>query len=622
MNVAVAIRDEWSDLVVDPSDHRFLEQAVSVSTQERPVPSVVRDDVWYFPQEIVAGLEEYSSVIDFRVPCGDGLLTDEAFAPLLLVCKHYALLKMSRPFRGFLDLSTIKTRLSVVFLLFGAIADTSFGEGRRSLADQTIDDLRRCVAVISRRWSEGSRSFAGLRTVLNELKRYGEQKLLGDWFSQISTADIRDLCKANEVKPHAFDPDCAERARPPLPALYCGQMLERSDFYVDTMADSIIERVAVAAGYLRQEAELRKREPLLCDDDPRLAEARYAKWAKRHPWPFDKLPFRTQYAFPANTIKSLLAPLACLQAATMQSIALLMAFRTSEFLAMDRDCLGPSPDIAGLARLTTRRFKTEPDALSAPISWDVPDWIARCVDVQLRLGEALGAPGLWHNVALKHWGERLKSHTEILLQTFADQHYLDASLGGSDRVTFQRYRTSLAREIIVSPLGHMRLLQRILGHARIETTEGYARMNPHLAADMESARYRRIGETPTGVPGIELRVHAVDGDIPADALAAMIEAATSDGRSLQLLAPGIVAPLSDGDRELLPEAFASDAVRRDALEYAIRSLCRRDIRSVRTAYGWLLQEARRLYRELTDRSPFTSANAHEAAVFELVRRET
>src|SRR3569623_736173 len=166
MSTAVALRNVWSELIVDAGEPRFLEQAVSIATSERPKPSVVGDDIWYFPIEIVAGVDERRALIDFGVPCGDGLLTDERYASLLLVAKHYAVLKMARPFRRFLDLSTIKTRLEMAFGLFRSIAFTSFPRGRTRLADQTVDDLRACIVPLAAGWRAGSSSFVGLRTVL------------------------------------------------------------------------------------------------------------------------------------------------------------------------------------------------------------------------------------------------------------------------------------------------------------------------------------------------------------------------------------------------------------------------------------------------------------------------
>ena len=100
----------------------------------------------------------------------------------------------------------------------------------------------------------------------------------------------------------------------------------------------------------------------------------------------------------------------------------------------------------------------------------------------------------------------------------------------------------------------------------------------------------------------------------------MILAANEAGRRLRLLAPGILVPLSDGD-DFLPTAFAADSVRLAAISFALQNLCRREIRAVRTVHDWFMDEARRLYRELVDKSTFTTSSPQEEAVFRIMHRE-
>jgi hypothetical protein len=184
----------------------------------------------------------------------------------------------------------------------------------------------------------------------------------------------------------------------------------------------------------------------------------------------------------------------------------------------------------------------------------------------------------------------------------------------------QRYRPTLAREIMVSPLGHLRLLQRLLGHKDIKTTIDYVKMNPHLRIDLEEARHRRIGVTPPGPSATEIRIHSVKAEIPAEALAEMISAAEQDGRNLRLLAPGILLPMSDNNPDLVSKAFDAGPVRRDALAFAVRNLCRRDVRSLRTVHDWYMSEALRLHRTLEGGPGFEPADVREAAVFDIVRK--
>ena len=115
-DAAFVIRSMWTDLVIDPADARFPDQLVSIPTPECPSGSTVRDDKWYYPQSVFAGLNDCDRVIDFNVPCGEGTLTDARFAGLLQVCKLFAILKMARPLRNFADVSTIKAYLVVILL--------------------------------------------------------------------------------------------------------------------------------------------------------------------------------------------------------------------------------------------------------------------------------------------------------------------------------------------------------------------------------------------------------------------------------------------------------------------------------------------------------------------------
>ncbi|MEA2817487.1 MAG: hypothetical protein QOI93_5216 [Rhodospirillaceae bacterium] len=620
MSVALDLRDLWIDLIVDPSDARFSEQAVSLPTPESSAPSVVGHHVWLFPWEVVAGVADHKRRIDFDVHCGDGRLTDAKYAGFLLFCKLFALLLMAKPRKGFVDLSTIRGYLQTAFRLVDAIANTSFKEGRTKLAEQTIGDLQAFVENITKKWRADSATFANLSIVLSHIVHYGEKRLLPDWPRQLGPAQIRQLCKDVKRTPHK--PDSSEKKTAPMPAMYCARSLVIGDFYLDVLADPIIERAAVAAEYRRQQAQLGERAFYLPAGDPRRTDVRYAAWCRENSWPVASLPFPVRDTFLDDTLDGLYLALVGLQSSAMQTLAQTLALRSSEFLVMERSALGPSRTDPDGGRITTLRFKSAPDLHSQPIEWDVPDWVRRCIEVQLRLGDALRAPAVWHSLLPRHWGQRLKTMPEINLKIFAHQHFLDTAEGSSTSVTLQRFRPTIAREILVSPLGHVRLLQRLLGHKDIQTTLTYIKMNPYLPSDLKAARYRRIGENPPDASGIRLEIHGVEGDIPADALGELIVATERGGSSLRLLAPGIIVPMSDDAGGIVSYAFGSEAVLLDALCFALRNLCRREIRASRTVHDWYMGEAVRLCRALAGAPGFEPADIREAAVLDIVRRQT
>lgn len=623
MNAAFAIRSLWTDLVVDPADARFADQPVSVPTPECPAGSVVRDNRWYFPQSVIAGLGAHQRVIDFNVPCGEGNLTDVPYAGFLQFCKLFAILKMARPLRNFADASTIKTYLNTTFWLVNAVANTSLPQGRPKLRDQTVEDLRRCITIISTKWEPNGASFDRLRKVLDQLRRYGEAKLLPDWFAQIGEAHIRELFAGGDAhrRPHDSRSDRSEKATPPLPALYCAKMLDVADFYFDVLAEPIIERVKVLARYRSDDTKALKGNPALRSDHPSCTSARYAAWALDHPWPVESLPFQTKFSFPANTTADFYHLLVSVQAAAMQTVALATGFRKSELLHMERDCLGSPGAMPAIGRITTMQFKNQPDMLSEPIARDAPDWVRKAVEFQLRLGIALGAPAVWHSCRYQDWGKRLIGHANNYLKTFARLHFLDPSFGGCDEIFLQRFRPTIAREIIVSPSGHILILQHVLGHLHIQTTEDYCKMNPHLATDQEQARLRRIGQRPIRPAGVEMQMQSLEGEIPADGIAELVRAAETNGQRLQLLAPGIVVSVAESDAAIVTKSFDLPFVRRAAFAFAISNLCRRDVRACRAAHDWYLAEGRRLLRAIDGDMAIQPANARQAAVLEIVRRE-
>lgn len=620
MSIGVEIKIGWGSLVLDPAHADYLGQAVSVPVPECAAASRVRDSIWWFPVEIVSGQSQHLRRIDFNVQCGEGRLTDDEYASLLALAKGYALARMAKPLVGYVDLATVKRDVVVVFALCHAMASTTWARGIRKLADYTPDDLNACVAIVSREWRRGASGFECLANVLRLINRWGAEGLLPESFDRIEDFDIRMLCGLTGVKrqPHDLPDDRDVHTTPPLPSQYCAQALEIADFYFDKVADPLIEHVTVLAQMRREEADVLVTEHEMSIWDPRRARVRYEKWLRKNPWPVDALPFRVKYPFPPKSSGHILNVLSSVQAAAMHCVGLTVAPRASEFMAMEADCLGESRALAEAGRLTTLRFKGAADS-SYPVEWDIPDWVVKAVKIQVRLGKALRAPALWHCVHQSDWGKRLAQMHSHLVK-FADLHHLDAAMGDHKTVHAQRFRPTVAREIILSPHGHIRLVQRVLGHKNVATTEGYIKMNPYLAPELTEARYRRIGATPD-IRDDEMRVADLADGLTEDVLAEMLRQADIDGESLALLAPGVVLTATAGARAV-PPAFECDAVRRAALGFAVASLCRREVRAVAEVYGWYLAEARRLQSTIEDGIPFEPSGAREMAMYELVcRRE-
>ena len=144
-------------------------------------------------------------------------------------------------------------------------------------------------------------------------------------------------------------------------------------------------------------------------------------------------------------------------------------------------------------------------------------------------------------------------------------------------------------------------------------------MNPYLAPELAEARMRRIGAMPTEWSATDIQIRMLSGELSAEAMAEMILQADVRGEKLRLLAPGTLL----ADWECVPHAilhaFDCDAVRRETLGFAVKTLCHREVRALPSVHAWYVAEARRLSEAIESGVSFVPENAREAAVYGIVR---
>lgn len=623
MSLASLVRIKWGHLSTDPAQPSFWQKHVSVPTPECPNGSVVSDDTWYFPREIVSGGNAaYARQIDFNVPCGNGVLTDAEFAPLLLICKRFAIAKMKHPVKKVLHLSSIKRHLTVVFDLVDGIASGPWLKGKGRLADQTLKEIETVVTEMAAGWREDAGGYEALRRVFKEIQQYGARGFLGDWFEEIALADLKKLCKCaqEERKRGELPPDRRIFTTPPMPDLYCIKTVEIATFYNDVLSDAIIDNARELVSLRGEEAAILKNEPAMTIWDKRRARVRFESFARDYRWPVEKLPFRTSYVYPPRTSGELIPYLGTLQSGNAQLTALETGARSGEILGMDSDCLFTKPSAPGMGAIKSLRFKNSFNIEGQEVEWDVTERVVKAITVQLALAEALGAPGVWSCVHWEDFGKRATGGLHDWLQRFAERHFLDPKVGRRTAVSLQRFRTLLARLIVLSEDGHLRLAKRILGHASIETTIAYVKMSPYIQAELAQARRLRRASVRAAPAARAPDVRTIGGQVSAQTLSSIVIAAQRRGNPMRLLAPGI---LFSGEGGAFGGAatltFDNDAVRRDAFAFAIENMCNADVRTEEHLFRWFLAEARRLDANYEAGEIFLPRSAREGAVYDAVR---
>jgi integrase len=623
-NEKVRVKIAWGHLRTNPADPTFLDRRVSVPTTECPQGSRVLDDVWHFPASLASSPAAHLRRINFKVLCGNGFLTDPQFEPLLQFCKRFAIAKMKHPLKGAIKLPSVKRHLTLVFDLVDCVASGPWIQGRTRLADLNLEDVRGCVTEMSLDWRQNAGGFEALRRVFKEIQDYGKRGLLGDWFEAIPLADIKKLCACHweELKRGQMPADRSLFTTPPLPDLYCFKTVEIGGFYNNVLANPIIDNVRELARLRREEADILQHEPMTIWD-PRRARVRFEEFARDYVWPVRKLPFEVSYEFPPRTSGELIPVLGTLQSANIQMTALETGARDGEILNMGRDCLVQKRAASGEGTIKSLRFKNSPDMGGEDVEWDVSERVVRAIENQLALAEAMGSPAVWGCVHWSDFGKRLTGGINDWLQRFADRHFLDAELGNRKVVSIQRFRTTLARFVMLAEGGHPRLVKRLLGHSNIATTIAYIRMSPYIQAELAHARRMRLAPVISADVSPDPDVTTIPGKLSAEALASIVTGAARLGKPVRLLGPGVFfsqdACVGAHDPRLA--AFCTDGVRRDAFAFAVQQLCGSDVRSRRDLFQWFVEQARLIDTEYHAGEIYVPVTAREGAVYDLIKRK-
>lgn len=131
--------------------------------------------------------------------------------------------------------------------------------------------------------------------------------------------------------------------------------------------------------------------------------------------------------------------------------------------------------------LPTQGDQASPQMGGEPFSWPIPGSVAAAVELQIQLCAAAGFAGVWF--ATLRW-DKLLSGVRRQLKLFVERHGLQHLLGDDPVMSTRRYRPQLARLLLLGRHGYLRLAKRALGHADINITRAYVRMNRYIAMEL------------------------------------------------------------------------------------------------------------------------------------------
>lgn len=574
-----AMRIFWSSLTCDPNDRRFLEQPVSVPTPSCPAGSTVGDDVWHFPASVCAERTPHNLVVDWDIEVAGRSLVDPCHDRLRTFVKRYALARMSQPKQGILHLSTLKDAVYTIFRVVRFIVEQAGGSGWQRLSSVTVGEAEALLDHLSKNW-RSSTTYTTHLGFFMELQKFGELGLTGEAFARETYEYIVGrLSKRISSGPHDRSASNYEvRHTVPVTDDYCLKIMEMSDFYCEKFAPVIVRHVKAFAEFREDERKTRSATGGLCPNSHRAA-LRYQVYAAEDVWPVDELPFAYDGAFPPRRWDELLPLIWTMQMLIWQLVLIFTGAHEHEMLLMTPDSLERAPD-----KLNSLRFKTSPQMGGEPFSWPIPRSVAAAVELQIQLCAAAGFAGVWF--ATQRW-DKLLSGVPKQLKLFVERHGLQHLLGDDPVMSTRRYRPQLARLLLLGRHGYLRLAKRALGHADINITRSYVRMNRYIAMDLTRRDHKDAPRQPIG------EFAFAKGDLDDRKLSALLAELGRKDRSLLLLAPGVFCEFSE--RHALDlTAFENDRTRNDAFAYALDRLASPSVRGYPRLQQWLFGEADRL----------------------------
>lgn len=586
----------WNRLTGDVANPNFLTQRVSGNVAEKRNGSAVGDDVWYFDQRLTGAPDQWLRRIEWDVKIGDGHLTDPEYSDLLNLSKSIGVAFMNKSGRfRHLSLGTVRATIAFVLDLIAFIAEGPGKEGRRTLAALTPQEGEDFVRSVTAAWRPGAKSSERLSSRIKEIQRLGAEGYIRDKFAHETYVAImmaadetfnddedEDQDKEQPVKDDAPN----EFSARPYSNRFCLDFLEIQDFYMSDLADDICLHIAELTKYQQEEAELVKKVGKLYCRSKHRARQRYKAFLKEHPFRIEHLPFVHHYRYPVVNSFDLMTLAVMLQTGNLMRVAMSNAGREGELLWMEQDCL--SKILLGQKEadfISSRRYKNSSVPGGDSVGWPVGASAARAVLAQKRLAKAAGSPHLWLGMPFNKIEGRLGSGTATKVQRFSVLHELD--VGPEGTAYLQRFRPTMALLLLTAEKGHPHLVKRALGHADLETTLGYLKMNPYLQADLAIAL-----RGPRDLPergADDLRIERPDGDLGAEDLESILVHQQACGMVARILATEVIA-FAETDADIEAQSISDP----EALCYALERALRRDVRSRPILAKWFESEALRI----------------------------
>ena len=571
------IRILWGNLSSDPASPQFLDQAVSVSTDECPEGSRVRDDRWIFPADICTKHGLSHRVIDFDIPIGKGSLLDPQFAGLLLWVKRQTIASLARPSRGMLHLASVRGEFFFVKDLVKFVATKCRANGDTKLSSITQKQATNFARAMSANW-KADNSFVKFEIFIRRIQKYGAAGLTGDQFSLEAFRAIMVACKSKltAAKHWSIASAAGEKAEeeadddtipyPPLPDEYCRQALQIARFYRDVLAVHLIEHA-------------RKYMELFEKNEHAIS---YSEWAQAYPWPVSKLPFTADYQFPPTNWRHTSMLITQMQMANAHEVLLFTGARNCEFLMMNQKCLTMEED--GENSIYSIRFKNTASLTGDKVSWPVPQCVGDAVSTQIALAKAVGASSaVW--LSPRTLTRPLVDNFPSMLQRFAVFHKLDPTVGGAKTVNAQRFRPTIARLVYLAEGADVRLVKKVLGHRWVTTTLAYLNMSPRIQEELNRNRYA-VADVAPPAPGPT----CAEMDLTPKSLSAFLLSLNHQGRRLHAIGPGVFVTTEIGasTREIAP----IDPT--EALSFVVDWMTKPQARRNNRVYEWLTGEAVRI----------------------------
>lgn len=573
----LAVKMVWSNLRCGLAGDDFLDQPVSVPTPECLGGSVVRDDVWHFPEEITAERTAHNRRISWEVRLGKGRLTDPEHAGLLMFGKRYAVARMSRPRAEMLHLGTVKDDVYCMCRFLRHVVDVSGSSRQSDIASLTVDDASKLMDAISVDWKPGGSAFLSYLNFIIELQDLGLRGIVGSTFEPATFEYIvgRLSDGLGSVRINRGTSRFVARHTVPVTDEYCLAIMDISEWFCRVLAPCIIDHVSAYTRFRDEERALASDRRVKLHE---LACVRYEAFAASQKWPVADLPFDYNGHFPPRCFRELLPLIWSLQMLVWQHVAIFTGPHEHELLLLEPE---------GLKRdakeLHTLRFKTSANLGGEPFAWPIPASVADALDVQIRLCRAAGFEGIWFGTL--GW-KRLTSGVCEQLRKFVARHGLAHLLGDDPKMTTRRFRPQLARLLILGPNGYYRLVKRALGHSDIRTSMAYVHMNRHIDRELTQRDERRKAED-----GGTSCMPVCEGELTAEALASLLSDLGRRGRTLSIVAPGVYCDQGMAEAFHLPR-FDDEQVRLASFSFAMDKLASADVRALPSLFEWFADQAR------------------------------